>query len=392
MLKNRYRHTIFASYLGYIVQAIVGNFVPLLFLIFRESLGVPLPKITLLITLTFLIQLLVDWLSAFFVDKGGYRLCIVAAHFLAAAGLAGLAFFPSVFPDAWSGLLAAAVLYALGSGLIEVLISPIVEACPTENKTAAMSVLHSFYCWGTVLVILLSTLFLSVVGKESWRLLACLWALLPLVNAVYFLWVPLSRPVEEGGGMSVRELASKGLFWLIAVLMVAAGASEVAMAQWASAFVESGLGVSKAAGDLLGPCLFAALMGAARVVYAKFSEKVSLLVCMVGSGVLCVLAYLLTALSPLPAFSLIGCGLCGLSVGILWPGIFSLAAARFPRGGTTLFALLALAGDAGCVAGPALVGAAAGLSGGNIGRGLLTAVLFPLLLTAGALLYRRAGR
>ena len=392
MPKLTYRHTLYAGYLGYITQAIMNNLTPLLFLIFRDSFGVPLEKITLLITFNFFVQLFVDFLAAKFADRIGYRKCIVSAHIFSAAGLVGLAVFPYLFSDAFAGLAAAVILYAVGGGLIEVLISPIVEACPTPNKAAAMSLLHSFYCWGTVLVILLSTLSLTLFGKASWRLLACLWAVVPAANALLFARVPIATLTPTHEGMALRELFSMKLFWLFVALMVTAGACEQAMSQWASAFAESGLGVSKAAGDLAGPCLFAALMGLARVFYAKYSERVRLLPFMIGSGALCIGSYLLAALAPVPLLSLAGCALCGLSVGILWPGVFSIAAAQCPRGGTALFALLALAGDLGCAGGPTAVGLVAGVHGDDLKAGLLAAAAFPAVLTLCSVLLQRRIR
>ena len=328
-------------------------------------------------------------LSTRFVDKIGYRPCIVAAHFFAAAGLAGLGVFPRLLPDPFVGLLAAVFLYAIGGGLIEVLVSPIVEACPTENKASVMSLLHSFYCWGSVGVILLSTLFLGAFGKSAWTVLALLWALLPMFNAFWFWRVPIARLTEEGEALPLGKLFSQKLFWIFAALMVAAGACELSMSQWASAFAESGLGVSKTVGDLAGPCFFAVLMGCARVVYAKVGHKLNLLNAQWMCGLLCVAAYLLAALSPVPVLALLGCGLCGFSVGILWPGTFSVAARYLPKGGTAMFALLALFGDLGCTGGPTLVGFVSGAFGGELKMGLLAAVVFPVFLILAVLVCKR---
>lgn len=380
MKKLNHKHTIYASYFGYITQAIVNNLAPLLFTIFAAQFHLPLTKITFLITINFFIQLVIDFLSAHFLDKIGYRTAAVLAHLLAAAGTLGLALFPVLFPDAYTGLLLAVVLYAIGGGLIEVLISPIVEACPTDNKESVMSLLHSFYCWGTVLVILLSTLFLQVAGKNRWQILACFWAILPICNAVYFARVPLYPLVEEGIGMKPRELFSLKLFWIFVIMMITAGASEQAMSQWASAFAEQGLGISKTLGDLAGPCFFSILMGSARALYAKYSEKINPTTAITGSSLLCVCSYLLTAFAPFPLLSLLGCGLCGLSVGILWPGTFSLAAKNCPTGGTALFAFLALAGDIGCSGGPTMVGLLSSAFSDNLKTGFLAAVVFPVVL------------
>ena len=387
-IRNNYQHTIYACYIGYITQAVVNNLPTLLFLTFHTEFGIPLTQITLLILFNFATQLLVDLVAAKWVDRIGYRRSVIAAHLFTAAGLIGLALFPSVFPTPFSGLAAAVILYAIGGGLIEVLVSPIVEACPTENKSAVMSLLHSFYCWGAVGVILFATLFLSVFGREHWRVLCMLAGLLPLFNCFYFSLVPIARLTEEGEGMTVGELFRTGLFWLFVALMFASGASEQAMVQWASAFAESGLGVPKAVGDLMGPCCFFILMGSARVFYAKMSEKIDLERFIMMSGIGCVLTYLAASLSPSPVISLIACAFCGLTVGICWPGVFSVASAAFPRGGTALFAFLALAGDLGCAGGPAAVGFLSGLLGDDLKRGLITGAVFPLILVICMAVYR----
>lgn len=378
-LQRSCRHTMAACYLGYITQAAVNIFAPLLFLTFQSEYHISLEKNTLLVTLNFGIQLLVDLLSARFVDRLGVRFSILAAHLLAALGLAGLGVLPELMSP-YTGLVLSVCCYAVGGGLIEVLISPIAEACPTERKEAAMSLLHSFYCWGCVLVILGSTAFFTFAGISHWRILACLWALIPLGNFLYFTHVPIAPLVEEGKAMPLSALLRSRLFWLLALLMVCAGASELSMSQWASAFAESGLGVSKAVGDLAGPCVFALLMGLSRVIYARISQRVELTRFMAWCGVLCIFSYLLAVFAPWPVMSLLGCGLCGLSVGIMWPGTFSLAARGLPTGGTALFALLALAGDLGCTSGPTIVGLISELYGGQLRAGLLAAIVFPLLL------------
>ena len=389
-VKNSYKHTVFACYGGYITQAVVNNLAPLLFLIFNESYGIPLAQITLLVTVNFAVQLIVDLIAASVADRIGYRPMVVAAHLFAAAGLAGMGLLPNILPP-FAGLMISVVLYAIGGGLIEVLISPITEACPTDNKESVMSLLHSFYCWGVVAVVALSTLFLYAFGKESWQILAVLWALLPLANAAYFCVVPICQLTEEGEGMTIKELLKSGSFWIFALMMVAAGGSEQGMSQWASAFAESGLGVAKTVGDLAGPCLFSVLMGIARVINAKLSGKTDLNNLIIGSGVLCIGCYILAAAAPLPVLGLVGCALCGFSVGILWPATFSIAAKQCPKGGTAMFALLALAGDLGCSGGPTLVGFVSDSVGGELSSGLLAAIVFPVLLIIGALMCRRAA-
>lgn len=387
-IKNNSRHTILACYGGYITQAIVNNFMPLLFLIFRDSFGIALEQLTLLVTINFLVQLAVDLIAAKYVDRIGWRRCLVAAHIFAALGLAGLFLLPNILPP-FAGLLICVVCYAIGGGLIEVLISPVVEACPTENKAGVMSLLHSFYCWGTVGVIVLSTLFLHFFGKDSWGVLALLWALFPLAVGVYFTRVPIYTLVEEGEELSIRKLCRMKTFWIFILMMFAAGASEQAMSQWASAFAESGLGISKTMGDLLGPCVFSILMGSARVFYGKMSEKINLTAFLAGCSVLCAASYLLASLSGIPVLALVGCGLCGLSVGIMWPSVFSVASATIPKGGAAMFALLALAGDLGCSGGPTTVGFVSGAMGGELKNGLLFGIIFPVLMLLGIILKRK---
>lgn len=385
-----YRTTLVSCFVAYIVQAVVNNFVPLLFVTFQSDFGIPLSQITLLITVNFAVQLTVDLLSARFVDVIGYRASIVAAHILTAVGLVLLTVLPQSV-DPFAGILAAVVVYAIGGGIIEVLVSPIVEACPTDDKASAMSLLHSFYCWGSVGVVLLSTVFFAYVGVSSWRLLACAWAVLPLANALVLLRAPIAKPLDEGdAGMSVGELLGSRVFWVLVVMMLCAGASEQSVSQWASAFAERGLQVGKTMGDLAGPMMFALLMGTARLLYAKIGSRWDLGRTMLASTLLCVASYLLTSLSPWPALSLVGCGLCGFSVGVLWPGTFSRASAALRRGGTAMFALLALAGDLGCSAGPTLVGMVSDAAGGNLGAGILAGAVFPVVLAV-CLIAQRAG-
>lgn len=382
-IRKDYGHTIYASYIGYITQAVGNNFAPLLFLTFAGSFGLSLEKITVLTVVNFLTQLFVDIMSAFFVDRLGYRASIVSAHFFSAAGLLGLAILPFAFSSAYAGLLTSVVLYAVGNGVIEVLISPIVESCPTTKKEAAMSLLHSFYCWGHVLLVVVCTAFFRLFGIQNWRVLACVLAVIPLCNAFYFLLVPIYPVLGGHEKLSFGGLIRQKAFWLFLLLMVCAGASEQAMSQWASAFTESALHVSKTVGDLTGPCAFALLMGTARAIYGKFSERLPLKKFMAGSALLCIGCYVLAALADLPALGLLGCGLCGFSVGIFWPGTFSMAAQALPGGGTAMFALMALAGDLGCSSGPALVGLVAGGSGGGLKSGLLAALVFPVVMLVG---------
>ncbi len=389
-IRENYQHTLTACYIGYITQAIVNNFAPLLFLTFQRSYGISLGKISLLVTINFGVQLMIDFLAAHFVDRIGYRVCMVGAHICAGAGLIAMAFLPPLLSDSFLGLVLAIVLYAIGGGLLEVLVSPIVEACPTERKEATMSLLHSFYCWGHMGVVILSTLFFTAFGIGNWKILAVLWAVVPLFNACYFSLVPIRKLVEEEEeGLSVRQLSGRKVFWILMILMVCAGASEQAVSQWASAFAEAGLHVSKSIGDLAGPCAFACFMGTARIVSAKYSDKFSLERIMVFSSGLCIISYLLISLSPWPVLSLFGCALCGFSVGALWPSTFSLAVKKIPGGGTAMFAFFALAGDVGCAGGPLLVGRVSGIMSDDLRAGILAALVFPVLMILGVMAVRK---
>lgn len=385
-----YKKTLTACYLGFITQAIAANFAPLLFLTFHKSYSVPLGKIALIPAVFFMTQLIVDIICAQVVDKIGYRKCVVFSEITSAAGLVLLAFLPDLFSDPFTGIVVSVVVYAIGSGLIEVLVSPIVEACPFEHKEATMSLLHSFYCWGSVGVIVISTLFFKFFGIHNWKLLACLWALLPLYNIFNFATCPIEHPTGGEKGMGIAALFRLPLFYLAVILMICAGASELSMAQWASAFAESALGLSKTAGDLAGPCLFAVTMGSCRAIFGKFGDRLNLKNFMIASGLLCIVSYLLASLSPLPILGLSGCIICGFSVGIMWPGTISICSPKIPRGGTAFFAMLAMAGDLGGSAGPAIVGNISQLAGDNLQRGLLAGAIFPLIMIAALIMLTSA--
>ncbi|MBR6572669.1 MAG: MFS transporter [Clostridia bacterium] len=387
--QKNYKKTLKACYLGFVTQAISANFTPLLFLTFKGTYGIPLEKIGMIPMVFFFTQLVVDLAATKYADKIGYRRCIVASQVLSAAGLVLMAILPDIIHNAFVGILISVVLYAVGSGLIEVLVSPIVEACPFENKDGVMSILHSFYCWGAMGVILGSTFFFVIFGVENWRILTFIWALVPLYNTFNFINCPIERLVEEGKSMGISRLLKTPIFWLMIILMVCAGASETSMFQWASAFAESAIGVSKTVGDLAGPCLFAMFMGIARVFYGKFSEKLDLTKAMLVCGVLCAGCYLLASLSTLPILGLIGCALCGLAVGIMWPGTISISSKHCPRGSTAMFAFLALAGDLGATVSPTMVGSISGMADGNLKAGLLVATVFPAILVACLLILYR---
>lgn len=389
-MENQYNKTITACFVGYIVQAVVNNFTPLLFLFFQKSYHIPLSQITLLVTFNFGIQLLVDLLSVGFIDKIGYRASMIIAHVLSAAGLILLTVLPEILPVPFIGILIAVMIYAIGGGLLEVLVSPVVEACPSDNKEKAMSMLHSFYCWGQAGVVLISTLFFYVAGIENWKILAAIWAVIPIGNAFAFAKIPIAPLIEDGeSGLELKDLFRIKVFWILLIMMVCAGASEQAVSQWASAFAEKGLGISKAAGDLAGPMAFAVLMGMSRLFYGKYGDRIHLERFMVYSSFLCVLSYLGISLFSIPLLNLISCAVCGLSVGIMWPGTFSKASAALPKGGTAMFALLALGGDIGCSGGPTLVGMVSGTLGDNLKMGILAGIIFPVLLLMGIILCRK---
>lgn len=380
-MKFTYKTTVTACFIGYIVQAIINNYIPLLFITFHNTYDIPLSMITMLVTINFAIQITVDLISIPIVERIGYRASAIAAHVFSALGIVALTVLPDIFPSPFLGILASVAIYAVGGGILEVLVSPIVESCPSDNKEKTMSLLHSFYCWGHVGVVVISTLFFNLFGIENWRILALIWALVPLANVFLFSKTPIAPLIEDGErGLSLGELFKSKVFWLFMLMMLCAGASEQAVSQWASAFAEIGLGISKTAGDLAGPLAFAVLMGLSRVFYGKYGDKVDLNKFMTISSAVCVISYLVASLSPIPVISLVGCALCGLSVGIMWPGTFSIASAAIKRGGTAMFALLALAGDLGCSGGPTLVGTVSSALGDNLKMGILAAVIFPAVL------------
>ena len=389
-MKLTYKHTLRSCFIGYIVQAISVNFLPLLFVFFQDTYQISLGQLTTLITVHFGVQLFVDSTAPLYVDKLGYRPCIVGAHAFSAVGLLLLTILPSLL-DPFIGMAISVFIYGIGSGLIEVMISPITESCPTDNKEGAMQLLHSFYCWGHVGVVLISTGFFFLFGIENWRIMALLWMMISVVNGILFTKVPLQPLIAEGEkGMTLPQLLKNKLFWLFMIMMICAGAAELGIAQWASAFAERGLGVSKTVGDLTGPMAFAALMGVTRVFYAKFGAKINLARAILISCMVCVLSYVLIAIFDSPVINLIACGLCGLSVGLLWPGTLSRAAVALKGGGTAMFALLAVGGDIGCTIGPIVVGLIAENAGGDLRIGMAAGLAFPAIMLASLFMSRKA--
>ena len=384
----KYHHTLIACYFGYISQAIINNLLPLLFVTLQNQFSLSVTQIGFMVTFNFFMQLVVDLIAAKYADKIGYRACMVIAHASCALGLAGLALFPFLFSNPYTGLLLSISIYAIGGGLTEVLVSPIVQALPLRRKESVISILHSFYCWGHAGVVLLTTLFFYLFGRENWRLVCVLWAIVPAANIIMCSICPMCKLVEEEEQLSFRELFKSKLFWIFIVMMLCAGAAEHSMVQWSSYFAETALMVDKAIGDLLGPCTFAILMGITRAVYGAFGDRFPLQKVLILTSIVCVCSYFVAVFSPLPILSLIGCGFCGVSVGLMWPGTFNLSAKYCVKGGTAMFAFLALAGDMGCSVGPSIVSSVATALGGELKSGLLAASVFPMILALGVFALR----
>ena len=384
---NTYKNTIRAAFLGYVVQAVVNNFVPLLFVQIQNEFGIPLSQITILITFNFGLQLLIDLTSTPFIEKIGYRASMILSNACVITGLILITILPGHIGNPFIGILISVCVYAIGGGLQEVLVSPIVEACPTDNKETVMSLLHSAYCWGHMAVVLLSTIFFVVIGIGNWRILAIIWCAVPAIDLLLFTKVPIAKlEPDDGEKGSIRMLFRQKFFWIMMLMMLCAGASEQAVSQWASAFAEKGLGISKAMGDLLGPMLFALCMAISRTIYGIYGRKIELKRFMGFSVILCIISYIIIALVPIPVIALLGCGFAGFSVGIFWPGTFSLGSANIKGRGTLLFALLALAGDLGCSGGPTLAGMIASASDGNMKLGIGIAICFPIAMGLGILM------
>ena len=383
--KLTYKHTLFTCYLTYIASAAINNIASLLFVTFQSEFGITTPQLASLVTFNFGTQILVDLLGARYVDKIGYRTSAITACIFSTVGLISLGLLPNLIPNTYLALCLSTIMYAVGSGLLEVLISPMVAALPGDAKESAMSILHSFYCWGHVLVVVLSTLYFALTDTSDWFYLPILWAILPAAALICFAIVPIKTLNEDTPSMPMNKLFRNKLFWLFMILMLCGGAAELAMAQWASLFAESALGVSKTVGNLLGPCFFAVMMGLSRVFYGKFSEKLPMLKALIICGILTVGGYLIVSLVPNPYLSLLGCGIIGFGVGIFWPGVLSVSSRRIPAGGTAMFGILALSGDLGCSSGPQLAAVVSELAGGSLNIGLLSCIIFPIVIVIACL-------
>ncbi len=388
-----FRHTIRACNIAAFSQAIVCGFLPLLFVIFNRDYKIALYLVTLLTTVNFVMQLLMDFVSLFFVDRVSYRITIVTAHALVSTGFLTLGIVVPAVENTYAAILVAVVLFSAGGGIFEVLVSPIVEACPSDNKAAAMSLTHSMYGVGSVAVVLVTSLLLAVFGEKNWYYIAIFWAIIPFFNGIYFLFVPLYKIVENSKRIPMLDLIKRKSFLIFFLIMFCSGATEIAISQWASAFAESALGISKKVGDILGPCIFAGMLTLSRIFYSKISSRVNPTKYLLGCGICSVVFFLCAALLPFRFAAIISCGLCGFTAGVMWPATLSLAAKHYPTGGVAMFGLFALAGDIGCTLGPTTVGMVSSAANGDLRVGLLVSVIFPILLVVGvSLLLKRSKK
>lgn len=400
-LPGQYKKTLYACYLGFITQAINNNLAPLFFVVFHEKFGLSFEMLGRLVVLNFGTQILADVLAVKYVDRIGYRAAAFIAHALCGLGLISLGVLPLIMSNTFAALTISVVIAAVGGGIIEVIVSPMTESLPTPEKAATMSLLHSFYCWGQMGVVILTTICVWIFGAEIWYLIPIVWSLIPLYTAIKFLRVPIYSLVPKGQELSIMELLRSPLFGTALLLMLAAGASEHTMTQWSSLFAEVGLGVPKLVGDLVGPALFAFFMGVGRTVYGVWGKRMNLRKVLLGGSVLCILCYATAVFSNIPLLALLGAAVCGLSVSLMWPGTYSLTSVRFPRGGTAMFGILAIFGDIGASVGPWLAGLvsdvsqrtsfvqnlsqAQGLGLEQVGLriGLLMGIIFPVLMIVG---------
>ncbi|MCQ2069739.1 MAG: MFS transporter [archaeon] len=391
-VRDDYRHTFNACYITYVIQAALVTLAPLLFVTFSEEFSLGLDEITLLTTLNFGIQLVFDIISTKVIDRVGFRSAMIVSHILVSTGLVTMAFAPYVLDSPYMGLVLGTLVYGAGGGISEVVVNPIVVSCPVEDRSKALTILHSFFCWGQAIVVVLCTLFFVLFGTAQWSVMLCLWAVLPIANTAYVSLVPMADGKVSGNdGNRINGLLKLKVFWLFVVLMLCGGAAEHAMGQWASAFAEETLGISKTAGDLVGLGLFAVFMAVARTIYGKSGEGTDLYRYMLLSTLMCIVCLAVAAFSPYPWLALAGCALCGFATGIYWPGTLGMSSTAIPMGGTAMFALLSLAGDVGCSTGPTVVGFAADLGGGSLAFGLATAIVFPLIMVACLVVSHREG-
>lgn len=380
-----YKHTLHSCYLAYVTQAAVVNLAPILFVIFQTEFGLTYQQIGALSLINFLTQLSIDAVAIKTLDKVGYRPAAIGCCACCTLGFLLLAICPAIWPGEFFALCLPVIVYAVGGGLAEVIVSPIADSLPLENKEGSMALVHGAYSWGQAAVVLVSTCTLAIIGHARWQWLPLIWAILPLYNLFRFCRVPLMPTIPDEHRTPLRDLLKNGTLWLFLLVMLCAGASEVAMSQWSSLFAEKALGVNKVLGDIAGPCLFAVFMGLGRIGFGKFGTKWKLSRILLLCALLAIVCYLLTAFFPHPIISLTACALTGLAVSLMWPGTVSLSAAAFPLGGAALFAFLALFGDLGCSVGPWLTGVvsdAVSVSNSDMALriGLAAGTIFPLTL------------
>lgn len=409
-MKYSYKHTLRACYVGYITQAIVNNLAPILFIIFQKQFHISFEEIGRLILINFATQTVADIIAIKYVDKLGYRKSAILAHIFCAVGLIGLSILPKLMASPYIGLVIAVMIYALGGGILEVLVSPIVESIPGNEKAAAMSLLHSFYCWGQMGVVLVTTILLKLMGNDKWTIIPVIWAIIPIYNGFKFIKVPLMKPLPQEEQVPIKVLIKSKQILVAFMLMLCAGASELTMSQWSSIFAEKGLNVQKIIGDIAGPCMFAIFMGTGRTLYGIWGSKINLRNALFGSGILCIACYIITVISPWPVLSLVACAISGISVSLMWPGTFSLSAKMHPTGGTAMFGMLAIFGDLGASIGPWLAGLISDMAQKStkiieVGKvyninidqlglksGLFVATIFPIILVVGILLMKDKKR
>ena len=365
----KYKATRVACYIGYIVQAIINNFLPILFIALQDVYGLGYEKLARLMVFNFATQIITDIVTPKITAKIGYKNTVVMCHFCAALGLALLGILPKLISP-YIAIIVSIIIYAFGSGLIEVIVSPIIEMLPTENKSGNMSILHSFYCWGQAFTIIGTTLLLKIFGYSLWAFVPVIWAIIPFINMFFFMGVPIVEPPKEARRTGLRTLLKNKRFLIFMVMMLCAGATEIAMAEWASMFVQKGLGVSKVVGDLAGPCAFALFMGLGRMWYAFVSAKVDFRKTLIVLSSVCFICYIAVALSNIPWISLVFCAICGFTVSITWPGIYSAGAKEFKEGSSVMFSVFAMCGDTGCCLGPWVLGIVADNFGLKMGFGV----------------------
>lgn len=374
-IARSYGLTKVACYIGYVVQAVVNNLLSLLFVIFNaQPYNISLEKLGSIIFINFAAQLFIDYISVFFTSRFGYKKCVVFAQATSVVGFVLLGFLPRVI-EPYFGILFSILFLAVGSGLIEVLISPIIEALPSDNKASNMSFLHSFYCWGQVLTVIGTTALVFALGNDKWFYIPFVWSIIPFINTLLFTRCDILELENNSAHSSALSLLKNKSVYKYMVFMFCAGASEITMVQWSSFFVEKGFGTEKWLGDLIGPCLFAVLMGIGRIGYGILGKKVSLERLLCYFSALCFVCYLVVALSNNGIICALGCAVCGLSVSVMWPGVISLSAEKFHSSGTAIFSLMAMLGDIGCAVGPWILGLIAEYAFDyNLGRHLISAL------------------